>query len=281
MSFRAIVGVAFLGLAGCGAHEARTDSPALAPFEDANQVPDKRVDDRKIIYTADLQLHVTDFSLVPTQVEQLMAKHAGILANMQLGGTNDQQRKGTWVIRVPVEQFRDFMQAALLLGSLVSHTESSKEVTAEYHDLDARLRNKQREETRLLEHLANSTGKLDEILLVEREVSRARKEVERMQGQLQLLRHKTSMSTVTLNIREIRVPVVVAPPTFLARIRQAWITSWASLGRGSQDLLVLAVSLLPWVAVFSVPLLLVLLGLRFLRTHFRVHDLRRPVTGRP
>ena len=77
-------------------------------------------------------------------------------------------------------------------------------MSEEYFDLDARQAAKKVEETRLLKHLADSTGKLDEILAVERELSRVRSEIERMQGRLRALSNLTTLATVTINVSEIK-----------------------------------------------------------------------------
>ena len=90
-----------------------------------------------------------------------------------------------WKIRVPVDQFESFVQKVVALGELERTLRTSQDVTEEYYDIEARIKNKKVEEERLLKHLEKSTGKLEEILAVEREISRVRGEVERLQGRLQ------------------------------------------------------------------------------------------------
>jgi tellurite resistance protein len=58
----------------------------------------------------------------------------------------------------------------------------AQDVTEEFYDVDARLRNKRVEEQRLVEHLKKSTARLQDILAVEREISRVRGEIEQMEG---------------------------------------------------------------------------------------------------
>ena len=84
----------------------------------------------------------------------------------------------------------------------------------EYYDLEARIKNKQQEETRLLKHLADSTGKLEDILAVERELTRVRGEIEQMQGRIRYLGNLSALSTVTLNVTEVRNYTPPVHPTF-------------------------------------------------------------------
>ena len=78
----------------------------------------------------------------------------------------------------------------------------SQDVTEEYVDLEARIRNKREEEKRLLKHLADSTGKLEDILAVEKELSRVRGEAEQMEGRLRFLADRAELSTVTIEASE-------------------------------------------------------------------------------
>jgi len=90
------------------------------------------------------------------------------------------------------------------LCELQSLSADSQDVTEQYYDLQSRIRNKQTEEARLVRHLEQSTGKLDEILAVEREVSRVREELERMEGKMRVLQDLTALATVTLHADEIK-----------------------------------------------------------------------------
>ena len=69
-------------------------------------------------------------------------------------------------------------------------------------DITARVTNARRLEERLISLLANRTGKLDEVLRVERELARIREEIERYEGRLRYLTARVAMSTLTITIHE-------------------------------------------------------------------------------
>jgi hypothetical protein len=217
---------------------------------------------RRIIATADLQLRVEDFASVPQKVESLAASHGGYVANSKIDGWTGVPRTGFWKIRIPSERYADFLTRVSELGGLESQNQDSQEVTAEYADLEARIRNKQQEETRLLRHLTDSTGNLGETLTVEKELSRAREEIERMQGRLALLQDQTQMSTVTLRIAEVKPFVPTANPSFGARVAMTWKASVMSLTTFCEGLGIAATACAPWLLTLGLPVLVLVVVLR-------------------
>ncbi len=71
------------------------------------------------------------------------------------------------------------------------------------------MQNSKRLEARLIELLANRTGRLSDVLTVERELARVREEIERYEGRLRFLRTRAAMSSMTVTVHE-DFPVVSA-----------------------------------------------------------------------
>lgn len=132
---------------------------------------------------------------------------------------------------------------------------SLSDVTAEFYDVEARIRNKQQEEERLLKLLTEATGKLEEVLAVERELSRVRGEIEQAQGRLRMLKDVTELTTVTVSVTEIKNYVPDEAPTYATRVQRALTSSTAAAVATLQTLSLVAVALVPWLPA---PLLLVL-----------------------
>lgn len=134
---------------------------------------------RKIIYTADVELTVLDLPKAEQGIARLVKESGGCLAESDLSGAPGEQHSGRWKVRIPTERFESFIASVIALGELQRRTTNSQDVTEEFYDLEARIKNKKVEEGRLVEHLEESTGKLKEILDVEKEISRVRGEIER------------------------------------------------------------------------------------------------------
>lgn len=227
--------------------------------------------ERKIIYTADISTVVEDFDGMPEQVQELVEQHGGYIANSDLQSSSGRPRSGTWTIRVPAKDYGRFLDAACALGELQQRSEDSQEVTAEYYDVEARIRNKQREEERLLELLETATGKLQDVLQVEKELSRVREEIERYQGRMRVLQDQTTLSTVTLRIHELQGYQPIESPTFQTRIGRAWTMSLQALAGLGRGLVLAAVIVSPWIVV-ALPFILILILIIRIRRRRRVRN---------
>ena len=214
--------------------------------------------ERKIIYNATLDFVVEEFDEVPASIESLVRGHDAWVAKSTLDTDTGRPRRGTWTVRVPVARYADFLQAAGSLGELQRKGQESREVTAEYFDLETRIRSKGVAEERLLKHLTDSTGKLDEILNVERELGRVRTEIEQMQGQMRMLQDLTALSTVTITVQERRGYVPVESPSFRTEIVRAWQETIAVLLSVGKGLVLLTVVATPWLIVCGLPIAFIL-----------------------
>jgi hypothetical protein len=84
-------------------------------------------------------------------------------------------------------------------------------VGEEFVDVTARVANARRLEQRLVTLLATRTGKLEDVLAVERELARVREQIERYEGRLRYLSTRVETSTLTVTVHE-PVPVVNPNP---------------------------------------------------------------------
>ncbi len=79
-------------------------------------------------------------------------------------------------------------------------------------------------EQRLIDLLATRTGKLQDVLSVERELARVRELIERYEGRLRYLKSRASISTLSVTVHE-PLPILGQGPgqnPIVAAIRQAW-----------------------------------------------------------
>jgi hypothetical protein len=241
-----------------GSSEPKPPSSRSATERDATK--------RKIVYRADVDLVVEQFEPLPEKIEAAVKQHGGFVSASNITGSPGRPRSGRWTVRVPVDRFTEFLAAVRQLGEVRTINSTSDDVTAEYYDIEARIRNKQQEEERLLQLLAEATGKLEEVLAVERELSRVRGEIEQAQGRMRMLKDVTDLTTVTVSVTEIKNYVPEEAPTYLTRVRRAFSASTTTLVLAAQGLSLVAVALVPWLPV---PLVLVLIVLAIRRRRRR------------
>ncbi len=103
------------------------------------------------------------------------------------------------------------------LGQVTKIAEATDDVTEEYIDVEARLANSKRLEERIVELLEERSGKLADILEIERELARVRETIERIEGQLRYLSNQTSLATITIELREQKDYVPPEPISFASQ----------------------------------------------------------------
>jgi uncharacterized coiled-coil protein SlyX len=220
------------------------DSDASKSFSskaenEARTEPSKAIANRKIIYTASMDVVVEQFDGVEAKLNSLVESHGGFIASANIGRMQGESRNGYWTVRVPVDEYTDFLNSVGNIGVPASRTQSASDVTEEYVDIEARITNKRKLEARIIELLERPEDKLQHVIEVERELARVREDIERMEGRLRYLKDQTSLTTVTVNIREERNYIPPQTPTISNRVSSAWSTSLIN-GRAFFENLVVA-----------------------------------------
>ncbi len=224
-------------LAGCDdkpqAGAARAEeaaAPKAAP--DAGAKPDGPAVERKIIYSAAIELHVTNVEAVQPEVEKVAADFKGYVAKSDITGQVGRSRTATWTLKVPAADFRAAVARLVALGQVVRNSSDSQDVTEEFFDLAARLKNFKAEEAALNKLREDAAVRLDDILKIREQIKVVRGEVERAEGRLKYLSTMAALSTVTLTARE-EVPYLPATPeaaaTFGEQVGTRFASSWNSL----------------------------------------------------
>jgi hypothetical protein len=240
---------------------------------------------RKIIYDAQVDLLIDNIDPTAEKLVKLVSQAGGYVAEQNISGSPGSARSGRWKVRVPVERFEDFVADLIKLGELERNQRTSQDVSEQFYDIEARVRNKQVEEKSLTKILEERSGKLEDVLKVEVELSRVRGEIEQLQGRLRVLDSLSSLATVTVNLRERDRYEPPAPqaPSFATQITRAWNDSIQSLADTGKALVLFVVAIAPWLPLILIGLLLVYwfvrAGFRWLaRILPRAWDLaRRPI----
>jgi hypothetical protein len=210
----------------------------------------------KVIYDANLELLVSDFEEAEVELAKLVNTNKGYVAQSDITGAGSQRRQGHWVARVPVDHFETFMEAVSNLGVRQDTYMDSKsvldtkDVTEEFANVESHVKNKKAEEQRLLKHLDKSTGNLQDILAVERELTRVRGEIEQQERRLKVLQNQTAMATVTITMNENR------SLAFLDNVQTTFQHSLQALVGAGKEVALAAVAATPWlvaIGVFIVP----------------------------
>jgi hypothetical protein len=221
---------------------------------------------RKIIYDADVDLIVESVDPVAKKVSTLVQEARGFIAELNVTGSPGSLRTMRWRFRIPVEEFDSFVDSILSLGELQRNNRTSQDVTEQYYDLEARIKNKKTEEQTITKILQERSGKLEDVLKVEVELSRVRGEIEQLEGKIRVLQNLSSLATLVLNVRE-REKYAPAPPVtadFPTQIARAWSSSILGAVDLGKAIVLFAVRWAIWVPIILVGGLLAWILLRWL-----------------
>ena len=167
-----------------------------------------------IVRTASLVLVAKDFDATRAAVERLVKANGAYLAQLQTTGARNAGRSLSVTVRAPAERLDILLGELKKLGRVEQESQSGDEVTQQYVDLTARLKNARSTEQRLVEVLQQRTGKVRDVLEVEREIARVREEIERMDAQRKSLENQVRFATIDLRVQEdYQAPLEAAPPS--------------------------------------------------------------------
>lgn len=183
--------------------------------------------ERLIAFEARLALEVKDFDAAKAKLERVVQENGGYVAEASSGETPGQARFADYALRVPAEKLSAVMDSLRTLGRVKSENLSTEEVTEQVVDLDARLRNARATEERLVALLKERTGKVRDVLEVEREISGTREDIERMDARRQYLMRRVTLSTLTVTlVEEFKAQLQPAPAGTATRLRNAFVEGY-------------------------------------------------------
>ena len=244
--------------------ESVAESAAAMENESAltvQQTADGAAEPRQIIANANISLIVAKTATAMAGVEQIASDLGGYLSDVELSKGRYEQTeelRGSMTLRVPSDSLEEALERLQALATDVHYLNIDRQdVTDQYSDLDARLRNLRATETELLALLTEvrerPNAKVEDILAVHRNLTQIREEIETLQGRKNLLDNQIGFSTVRVELipDSINRPIVEEPWSANGPVRNALRALVATL----QGLL----TALIWAFLYLTPLLLVVL----------------------
>jgi hypothetical protein len=257
------------GSDGAPGHPGDRSEPAAPPVateaavgaargSQGTQLPSGQADSaapRMLIRTGDASVEVDSLEPAVERLRALTERLGGFVANTSYQGGRDRVREASLELRIPADRFEAMQTVLDSVGDVEWLNVAVQDVGEEYVDLSARTANARRLETRLVELLATRTGKLEDVLAVERELARVREEIERYEGRLRFLRTRVATSTLTVRLHE-PAPVIGGrgeAGVIAEAFRQAWrnfISAVAAVIAWSGALIpLLAVAMAAWLVI--------------------------------
>jgi len=153
--------------------------------------------EQKLIKESYLRFQTQDLEKTNQQIIQFVKANEGFIQDDNASKSYNTISRNL-IIRMPSSNFQKTIDS---ISNHVAYFDtkriSSKDVTEEFIDIEARLKAKKTLETRYLELLSKAKN-VKEILEIERELSAIREEIEAKQGRLKYLQNRVSLSTLNI-----------------------------------------------------------------------------------
>ncbi|MGQ9458439.1 MAG: DUF4349 domain-containing protein [Anaerolineae bacterium] len=245
---------------------ARQPAPAPAPIP---MPPAAEGEERMLIRTAQLSITVTDTAKAVQEAKAVAEGLGGYVTSSQMYKQGE-RLYATMVLRVPAERFDDALdQIKALAVEVERESVQGTDVTEEYVDLQARLRNlelTEKELQQLLTEVRERTQKAEDVLAVYRELTEIRGQIEQLKGRMQYLERQVDFSGIDLNIAPhvLSTPVVEPGWKPLVTLREASRSLVKALQWLVDAAIWLVVFLLPTLILVAIPTALLVLLVRHL-----------------
>jgi Domain of unknown function (DUF4349) len=193
------------------------------------------VANRKIIRAAEVTMTTPDVSTAARRITEVMERTGGYLANQE--GTFGELSQLRMEFRVPSLAFDRALGGLQSIGKIESANITSSEVTAQYVDLESRIKTL-RAATERIRSLLESASRT-EIVSLEGELATREAELASIEGQMNVLSDQVQLSRISVTVFKPaqRVATVVAvktkskPSTFGSAFRSS-LRLLGAIGRG-------------------------------------------------
>jgi Domain of unknown function (DUF4349) len=204
--------------------ERNTPAPAAGQTDEWAHADPFDASARLVVRSGQASIEVDSLEAAMAGVRRLVQRVGGFVADASVQSGRNQLRSATLELKVPASRFDDLTEGLGPIGRLQFVNVGAQDVSEEFVDLTARATNARRLEDRLVELLRTRTGKLQDVLTVERELARVREEIERMEGRLRFLKSRAELSTLSVNLFE-PAPIIASHPGE-GVLTEAFKTAW-------------------------------------------------------
>ncbi|MFC2011032.1 DUF4349 domain-containing protein [Chloroflexota bacterium] len=162
--------------------------------------------ERMIVRTGNISLVIEDVPVAIDQITDMADGFDGYVVTSNVWKEGE-RLVGSITIRVSAGYFDDAMRALRGLAvDVTSESSNSRDVTEEYVDLSAKLQNLEATETQLLK-IMEKAETVEDILGVQRELSRTRDDIERTKARMQYLERTAATSLITVHLEQSKLDI--------------------------------------------------------------------------
>ena len=188
----------------------------------------------KVIRSGNLTMQIEDFEVFSNALKLILENQKAYTTTSNQNDT-DNRFEATYTIRVPADNFDQLFQEIQKLAKKVEFQQiNQRDVTEQFIDLTARLKNRKSLEQRYLQ-LLKQTKNINEIIRIEQQLNNIRSEIESQEGRLKYLNSQVDLSTIYLTVY-FKKPYTYEPgdrQSFGQRFLKSLEDGWSRLVNGA------------------------------------------------
>lgn len=194
--------------------------------------PEAVSSDKKVIKNGNLTLKVENTENSAQKISEIIKNQNGEIFSTNFFERVKGQKSGSLTVKIPVDKFEATLALIKTVATqVVSESTTGQDITEQYSDLQAQLKNKRAEEQSFVKIL-DRAGDIDDVLAVTKQIARVRGEIERLEGRIKFMDSQTNMSTIVIALSE---DIEIAPVQNDWRPWQVTKKAFSDLLNNSQD----------------------------------------------
>jgi hypothetical protein len=215
---------------------------------------------RKIIRNGDLTLEVASPTETQRKIFSIAEARGGFVVTSEMTQQTAEDKSKpalavNLVVRVPAMQFEPAMEEIRAVASrVVNEKRTGQDVTEEFIDLEARIKNQKALELQFIE-IMKRAAKVQDALDVQTQLAAVRTEIERLEGRKRFLENQASLSTVNVTLQT---------PTEIVNATGFWYSIKSAFADGLDAAIIIilflirvVVALLPLLILIVLPVLII------------------------
>ena len=191
--------------------------------------PKENIKNLKIIKSANVRYKVADIKHAMKKIKRIAKNYNSYISDLRFEN-NLYKKENRFTLKVPAQDFDIIMDSISAIAEFIEHESiTTKDVTSEFIDLEARMKTKLEVKERYESILRTKANNVEDLLSVEEKLQRIQEEIESSQGQLKYLSNKVAFSTIQIDLYET-VEYKEEPnqyeKSFFAELNEGFVSGW-------------------------------------------------------
>ncbi len=223
---------------------------------------------RKLIRNASLSVETKEFDKLLADIDEKVKSLGGYIEDMSgnYGSKYSSYRssKSAYITaRIPSAKLDEFIGSVGESANITSRSESVKDITLDYVDMESHKKMLKEEQERLMAFL-DQAETIEDIITIEDRLAEVKYQIESMESQLRTYDNKVDYSTVTISIDEVidYTVVVEEEKTPVERMTEGFKESVRTIGIGLREFGIWFVVNIPYIVLLAILAIVAIITVR-------------------